>query len=42
MRRRSAVTLRELKYDRVLDAVKLVRRGWSIRNAMDEVNFNVD
>jgi len=42
MRRRSAVTLRELKYDRVFDAVKLVRRGWSIRNAMDKVNFNVD
>ena len=36
------MTLRELKNDRVLDAVKLVRRGWSIRNVMDEVKFNVE
>jgi len=42
MRRRAAVTICELKRERVLDAVKLVRRGWSVRNAMDEVNFNID
>jgi len=42
MRGRSAVPIRDLKRERILDAVKLVRRGWSIRNAMDAVNFNVD
>jgi len=42
MRRRSAVTICELERERVLDAVKLVWRGWSIRIAMDEVKHNVD
>jgi len=37
MRRRSAVTIGELERERVLEAVKLVRRGWSIRIAMDDV-----
>jgi len=42
MRRRSAVTIGELERERVLEAVKLVRRGWSIRIAMDDVKQNVD
>jgi len=36
------VTIRELNLELVLDAVELARRGWSVRNAMDEVKFNVD
>jgi len=36
------MTIWELKRERVLDAVKLVQRGWSIRNNMDEVKFSVD
>jgi len=42
MRRRSPVTTRELKHRHVVRAAVLVRQGLSIRQAMKEVNAEVD